>query len=157
MQCTYIPFLLKNLDPYKYLFANKMILFADTRFLFEGHLTVGQEPPPPTWLVADNLARELSILTESSGGQDGNSNRIESRAEDVTPAIMNFLESISGNRDLETALEESLQVGINTDHENPLLWYMLAHVVLTVYCGVALACVPAVRQLSTVMIKVCFS
>ena len=155
MQCTYIPFLLKNLDPYKYLFANKMILFADTRFLFEGHLTVGQEPPPPAWLVADNLARELSILTESSGGQDGNSNRIESRAEDVTPAIMNFLESISGNRDLETALEESLQVGINIDHENPVLWYMLSHVVLTVYYGVA--CIPAATQLSTVMIKVCFS
>jgi E3 ubiquitin-protein ligase AIP2 len=93
-----------------------MILFADPRFLFEGHLTVGQEPPPPAWLVADNLARELSILTESSGGQDGNTNRMESRAEDVTPAIMNFLESISGNRDLETALEESLQVSINTDH-----------------------------------------
>ncbi|PAN12574.1 hypothetical protein PAHAL_2G274700 [Panicum hallii] len=82
---------------------------ADPRFLFEGHLTVGQEPPPPAWLVADNLARELSILTESSGGQDGNTNRMESRAEDVTPAIVNFLESISGNRDLETALEESLQ------------------------------------------------
>ncbi|OEL37704.1 E3 ubiquitin-protein ligase AIP2 [Dichanthelium oligosanthes] len=88
---------------------------ADTRFLFEGHLTVGQEPPPPGWLVADNLARELSILTESSGDQDGNSNRTESRAEDVTPAIMNFLETITGNSDLEAALEESLQVGINTN------------------------------------------
>ncbi|CAN6196043.1 unnamed protein product, partial [Urochloa humidicola] len=82
---------------------------ADDRFLFEGHLTVGQEPPPPAWLVADNLARELSILTESSGNQDGNSNITESGAEDMAPAIMNFLESISGDRDLETALEESLQ------------------------------------------------
>lgn len=96
-------------------FAKKMLLFADTRFLFEGHLTVGQEPPPPAWLVADNLARELSILTESSGDQDGNNNRRESRAEDIAPAIMNFLETISGDRDLETALEESLQVGINTN------------------------------------------
>lgn len=82
---------------------------ADTRFLFEGHLTVGQEPPPPAWLVAQNLTRELSILTESSGDQDGSNNRTVPRAEEITPAIMNLLETISGDRDLETALEESLQ------------------------------------------------
>ncbi|KAJ1289799.1 hypothetical protein BS78_02G192400 [Paspalum vaginatum] len=81
---------------------------ADTRFLFEGHLTVGQEPPPPAWLVAQNLAQELSILTESSAEQDANSNRTEPGSE-ITPAIMNFLETISRDRDLETALEESLQ------------------------------------------------
>jgi E3 ubiquitin-protein ligase AIP2 len=88
--------------------------FADTRFLFEGHLTVGQEPPPPAWLVAQNLTRELSILTESSGHQDGSNNRTVPRAEEITPAIMNLLETISGDRDLETALEESLQVCMNT-------------------------------------------
>jgi E3 ubiquitin-protein ligase AIP2 len=36
------------------------------------------------------------------------------RAEEITPAIMNLLETISGDRDLETALEESLQVCMNT-------------------------------------------
>ncbi|XP_062193439.1 E3 ubiquitin-protein ligase AIP2 [Phragmites australis] len=82
---------------------------ADSRFLFEGHLTVGPEPPPPAWLVAQNLALELSILTENSGDQDGNNNRTELRAEEMAPAIMNFLDTISGDRDLETALEESLQ------------------------------------------------
>jgi E3 ubiquitin-protein ligase AIP2 len=92
-----------------------MLLFADTRFLFEGHLTVGQEPPPPAWLVADNLSRELNILTESSGDQDGNNNRREIRVEDIAPGIMNFLETISGDTDLETALEESLQVSINAN------------------------------------------
>jgi E3 ubiquitin-protein ligase AIP2 len=86
-----------------------MFLFADSRFLFEGHLTVGQEPPSPAWLVAQNLAQELSIL-EPSGDLDGNNNRTELRPEEMTPAIMNFLESLSGDRDLETALEESLQV-----------------------------------------------
>jgi len=91
-----------------------MLLFADTRFLFEGHLTVGQEPPPPAWLVAQNLTRELSILTESSGDQDGNNNVTVPRAEEITRAIMNLLETISGDRDLETALEESLQVCMNT-------------------------------------------
>ncbi|GJN33908.1 hypothetical protein PR202_gb22538 [Eleusine coracana subsp. coracana] len=80
----------------------------DSRFLFEGHLTVGQEPPPPAWLVAQNLARELSIL-EPPADQDGNNNRTELRPEEMTPAIMNFLESLSGDTDLETALEESLQ------------------------------------------------
>ena len=90
-----------------------MLPCADTRFLFEGHLTVGQEPPPPAWLVAQNLALGL---TSTSGGQDGNSNRTENGGEDLAPAIMNFLETISGDTDLETALEESLQVGINTNH-----------------------------------------
>ncbi|KAL5200928.1 hypothetical protein ABZP36_035282 [Zizania latifolia] len=80
---------------------------ADTRFLFEGHLTVGPEPPPPAWLVAQNLAREFSILAESSGDQGGTNN--ESRAEEMTPAIMNFLNTMVVDRDLETALEESLQ------------------------------------------------
>ncbi|KAG8056853.1 hypothetical protein GUJ93_ZPchr0002g25502 [Zizania palustris] len=80
---------------------------ADTRFLFEGHLTVGPEPPPPAWLVAQNLAREFSILSESSGDQGGTNN--ESRAEEMTPAIMNFLNTMVVDRDLETALEESLQ------------------------------------------------
>ncbi|TVU09665.1 hypothetical protein EJB05_43154 [Eragrostis curvula] len=80
----------------------------DSRFLFEGHLTVGQEPPPPAWLVAQNLARELSVL-EPSGDQDGNNNRTDLRPEEMAPALMNFLESMSGDVDLETALEESLQ------------------------------------------------
>ncbi|KAG8050123.1 hypothetical protein GUJ93_ZPchr0009g1946 [Zizania palustris] len=44
-------FLLKNICPYNYkylyVFAKKMTFFPDTRFLFEGHLMVGPEPPPP--------------------------------------------------------------------------------------------------------------
>lgn len=86
---------------------------ADSRFLFEGHLTVGPEPPPPAWLVAQNLARELSILSEPSGdrpsGDQDENDRTHLRDEEMAPAIMNFLNTISGDRDLETALEESLQ------------------------------------------------
>ncbi|BAF25165.1 E3 ubiquitin-protein ligase AIP2 [Oryza sativa Japonica Group] len=83
---------------------------TDTRFLFEGHLTVGPEPPPPAWLVAQNLARELSILAEPSGDQGANNNG-ESRAEEMAPAaaIMNFLNTMTVDGDLEAALEESLQ------------------------------------------------
>ncbi|KAI4966061.1 hypothetical protein ZWY2020_046741 [Hordeum vulgare] len=81
----------------------------DSRFLFEGHLTVGQEPPPPAWLVAQNLTRELNILAEPSGDQNGNNTRTELRPEEMTPAIMNFLNTLSGDADLESALEASLQ------------------------------------------------
>lgn len=88
-----------------------MLPFPDSRFLFEGHLTVGQEPPPPAWLIAQNLTRELNILAEPSGDQDGNNTRTELRPEEMTPAIMNFLNTISGDAELESALEASLQVG----------------------------------------------
>ncbi|KAK1631044.1 hypothetical protein QYE76_005359 [Lolium multiflorum] len=83
----------------------------DSRFLFEGHLTVGQEPPPPAWLVAQNLAHELSIAEEPSGDQDGNTTRTESRAGELPPAFVNFLNTISGTGDMdfEAALEASLQ------------------------------------------------
>ncbi|CAM0951488.1 unnamed protein product [Alopecurus aequalis] len=82
----------------------------DSRFLFEGHLTVGQEPPPPAWLVAQNLARELNIVEEPSGDQDGSNTRTESTAGEMPPALLNFLNTISGDMDFEAALEASLQV-----------------------------------------------
>ncbi|KAM3257571.1 hypothetical protein ACQJBY_049717 [Aegilops geniculata] len=90
----------------------------DTRFLFEGHLTVGQEPPPPAWLVAQNLTRELNILAEPSGDQNGNNTRTELRPEEMTPAIMNFLNTLSGDAELESALEASLQ-GITAQPKVP--------------------------------------
>ncbi|CAA6658707.1 unnamed protein product [Spirodela intermedia] len=50
-------------------------------YLFEGHLTVGPEPPPPAWLVAQNVlttlaaSQDWNAVAESSRGQrDDNSN-----------------------------------------------------------------------------------
>jgi E3 ubiquitin-protein ligase AIP2 len=105
----------KSIYPLQYLFANKVLPFPDSRFLFEGHLTVGQEPPPPAWLVAQNLAREFSIVEEPSGDQDGNNTRTELGAGEMPPALVNFLNTISGTGDMdfEAALEASLQVGIS--------------------------------------------
>ena len=85
---------------------------------------MGPEPPPPAWLVAQNLARELSILAEPSGDQGANNNG-ESRAEEMAPAaaIMNFLNTMTVDGDLEAALEESLQVRKNNSWENQFIWY----------------------------------
>jgi hypothetical protein len=118
-ECTLVTSIVcpqKSIYRLKYLFANKVLPFPDSRFLFEGHLTVGQEPPPPAWLVAQNLARELSIAEEPSGDQDGNTTRTESRGGELPPAFVNFLNTISGTGDMdfEAALEASLQVGLST-------------------------------------------
>ena len=90
-----------------------MLPSPDSRFLFEGHLTVGQEPPPPAWLVAQNLARQFSIVEEPIEDQDGNNTRTESSTGEMPSALLNFLNTISGDAEFEAALEASLQVGIS--------------------------------------------
>ncbi|KAG6467334.1 hypothetical protein ZIOFF_074838 [Zingiber officinale] len=57
----------------------------ESRYLFEGHLTVEPEPAPPAWLVAQNLLTTLAVAQDwasvsesSSQGQEENANTTES-------------------------------------------------------------------------------
>ncbi|KAJ6826985.1 E3 ubiquitin-protein ligase AIP2 [Iris pallida] len=91
----------------------------DGRYLFEGHLTVGPEPAPPAWLVAQNLLTTLAVaqdsasVSESSRGQEENNNTIESLINSVIPEsareLLNSLEGMNGFPDLENAIEASLR------------------------------------------------
>ncbi|XP_068663537.1 E3 ubiquitin-protein ligase AIP2-like [Aristolochia californica] len=93
-------------------------LRRDSRFLFEGHLTVGSEPPPPAWLVAQNLLTTLASTqeqvsaTESSRSQ-GESNRTNNVGADASSAMLeeliNTMQEISGSQDLDSVIEASLQ------------------------------------------------
>ncbi|PKA61172.1 E3 ubiquitin-protein ligase AIP2 [Apostasia shenzhenica] len=91
----------------------------ESRYLFEGHLTVEPEPAPPAWLVAQNLLTTLAVAqdwttnAESSQVRDGTDNRIENiRVADVPETVrelMNNLQEINGFLDLDNVIEASLQ------------------------------------------------
>ncbi|XP_058108719.1 E3 ubiquitin-protein ligase AIP2 [Magnolia sinica] len=89
---------------------------AGSRFLFEGHLTVGPEPPPPAWLVAQNFlttfaaTQERDIASESSQDQGENSSTSEStRGIHALEELMNTMQEINGLQDIESVIEASLQ------------------------------------------------
>ncbi|OAY68955.1 E3 ubiquitin-protein ligase AIP2, partial [Ananas comosus] len=87
----------------------------DSRFLFEGHLTVEPEPPPPSWLVAQNLLRNLAVaedwtsIPESSQSQDNNSGTEGAMADQIPQAIQELLSNVTDVLDLENVIEASLQ------------------------------------------------
>ncbi|MQM22940.1 hypothetical protein Taro_055998, partial [Colocasia esculenta] len=88
----------------------------DSRYLFEGHLTVGPEPPPPSWLVAQNVlttlaaSQDWNTLAESSRGQGVNNN-----STDEVPRVPEFVQQLINNvpelnfQELENVIEASLQ------------------------------------------------
>ncbi|KAG0497679.1 hypothetical protein HPP92_002370 [Vanilla planifolia] len=91
---------------------------SDSRYLFEGHLTVGPEPAPPAWLVAQNLLTTLDVAqdwtasAESSQAPEGNNARENISAVDIPETIrelMNNLREINGFLDLDNVIEASLQ------------------------------------------------
>nr|CAD1825051.1 unnamed protein product [Ananas comosus var. bracteatus] len=88
---------------------------TDSRFLFEGHLTVEPEPPPPSWLVAQNLLRNLAVaedwtsIPESSQSQDNNSGTEGAMADQIPQAIQELLSNVTDVLDLENVIEASLQ------------------------------------------------
>lgn len=92
---------------------------SDSRYLFEGHLTMGPEPAPPAWLVAQNLlttlaaAQDSASLSESSGGQEENNTATESAVSSLLPEsireLLNSLEGMNGFPDLDNAIEASLR------------------------------------------------
>lgn len=66
-------------------------------YLFEGHLTVDQEPPQPDWLVRSNLLTAAATLFQaqgdSSGEQIGNTNSVEGAAS-LLHELVNSLDNI---------------------------------------------------------------
>ncbi|KAH0452637.1 hypothetical protein IEQ34_019936 [Dendrobium chrysotoxum] len=92
---------------------------SDSRYLFEGHLTIDPEPAPPAWLVAQNLLTTLAVAqdwtatAESSQVQEENSNSTEISTVPELPEtvreLMSNLQEINGFLDLENVIEASLQ------------------------------------------------
>ncbi|KAK1263520.1 E3 ubiquitin-protein ligase AIP2 [Acorus gramineus] len=102
----------------------------DTRFLFEGHLTVGPEPPPPAWLVAQNFlttlaaTQNLDVEAEPSVIERDNNNSRESNSRIDVPAaiqeLINNMQEIGGAQDLESVIEASLrEVGAGPQRPPP--------------------------------------
>lgn len=92
---------------------------SDSRYLFEGHLTVGPEPAPPAWLVAQNLLTTLAVAqdwtaaAETSQGQEVENNATGTRTVSDLPEtvrdLMSNLQEINGFLDLDNVIEASLQ------------------------------------------------
>lgn len=61
---------------------SSVLIFFNSGYLFEGHLTVDPEPPQPDWLVQRSLLSAAAALFsgESSNEQVGNSNTSEEGA-----------------------------------------------------------------------------
>lgn len=96
-------------------------MFPESRYLFEGHLTVEPEPAPPAWLVAQNLLTSLAVAQDwasvsesSSQGQEENANTTESsrvtQLPDSVRELINNMQEIGGFLDLDNAIEASLRV-----------------------------------------------
>ena len=93
---------------------------SDSRYLFEGHLTVQPEPVPPAWLVAQNMLTTLAVaqdwasVPEPSEGQEENSNATETsrRAEvpEYVRELINNMQVMGDFLDLDNVIEASLQV-----------------------------------------------
>ncbi|KAM0011304.1 putative transcription factor C2H2 family [Helianthus debilis subsp. tardiflorus] len=59
-------------------------------YLFEGHLTVDQEPPPPQWLVQSNLMTSIAASmsqAETSDGSNGLPQELMDRIQELMPNI----------------------------------------------------------------------
>ncbi|KAL6010547.1 hypothetical protein ACLOJK_000981 [Asimina triloba] len=88
-----------------------------SRFLFEGHLTVGPEPPPPLWLVAQNLTSALAATQEQftaselSQGDNDNTSGSSSRMHDLQELVntMRRVNGLHAIQDIEHVIEASLQ------------------------------------------------
>lgn len=90
---------------------------SDSRYLFEGHLTVQPEPAPPAWLVAQNLLTTLTVaqdLASPSERQEENSNATEtSRRAEVPESVrelINNMQEMGDFLDLENVIEASMRV-----------------------------------------------
>ncbi len=63
---------------------------ADSGYLFEGHLTVDQEPPRPQWMVQSDLLNTF-IEAESSGTPENAASVLQqlmSSLDDVIPLVI---------------------------------------------------------------------
>lgn len=88
----------------------------DSRYLFEGHLTVGPEPAQPSWLVAQNLLTTLAVaqdwtsIAESSQSRDNNNtDGARNELPESVRELINNMQDIGSLLDLENVIEASLQ------------------------------------------------
>ncbi|CAO2821865.1 unnamed protein product [Amaranthus hypochondriacus] len=69
-------------------------------YLFEGHLTVDQEPPQPNWLIQQNL------LMTALGSQSENNTNLENNNENLGSLMRGLVESLENLEELLPAMEE---------------------------------------------------
>jgi len=96
---------------------------SDSRYLFEGHLTVQPEPAPPAWLVAQNLLRTLavaqdwaSVLTTSESQEESSNATETSRRVQVPESVrelINNMQEMGDFLNLDNVIEASLQVSFS--------------------------------------------
>jgi hypothetical protein len=68
---------------------------VDSGYLFEGHLTVDQEPPQPDWMVQANLLAAAARLFEAESSQGLATNETtEDDAASVLEMLRNRLEEV---------------------------------------------------------------
>lgn len=85
-------------------------------YLFEGHLTTEPEPPPPAWLVAQNV---LTNLVSSQGAEDNTTEN--NGVPDYLQQMMSNIEGFDGVEDISEVIEASLRVCIELFYLIP--WY----------------------------------
>lgn len=117
-------------------------------FLFEGQLTVEREPPPPSWLVAQNaltaLLRNVPTTDGAQAATDGAGGDEEMREEHewgTEPYRLNLtrveqelnlmgMEHEFGADDIARAIEATLQVSASTsDRASPMAVHVLVCIV----------------------------
>lgn len=65
-------------------------------YLFEGHLTVDQEPPPPQWLVQSNLMSALAAtMSQAQTSQDSTSDGSNNLPQELMDRIHELIPNIS--------------------------------------------------------------
>ncbi|XP_078156655.1 RING/U-box superfamily protein [Carex rostrata] len=87
----------------------------DNRYLFEGHLTVQQEPPPPAWLVAQRTAMTL----EASMGESSNSDESEEFREQLMSQLIAAMNQVQESGDFESIIDASFMDGSTVPKKPP--------------------------------------
>lgn len=65
-------------------------------YLFEGHLTVDQEPPPPQWLVQSNLMSALAAtMSQAQTSQESTSDGSNNLPQELMDRIHELIPNIS--------------------------------------------------------------
>ncbi|KAJ7521141.1 hypothetical protein O6H91_19G039800 [Diphasiastrum complanatum] len=102
---------------------------TDGRFLFDGQLTVGAEPSPPAWLLAQNALTALSANEESRRAIE-EQQPVASETEDATTsstiqneAIQEIMQRMLALEEYGSGLEEAIQATLqevaNAPHGPP--------------------------------------
>ncbi|KAJ4801787.1 E3 ubiquitin-protein ligase [Rhynchospora pubera] len=87
----------------------------DNRYLFEGHLTVQPEPPPPAWLVAQQTAMRL----EASLGESSNTPETEEVQEQLMSQLVAVFNQMQDSGDLQSVIDATFMEGTNVPRKPP--------------------------------------